>query len=329
MRLGSRPRSERPPRPGAAGRAARSASEAAAGHFRRASGPPKTAFTAGARRRFVPGAGALRAAILPALLGLLAPAGSAAAQDPPEGEPGTAAITSVELEETGESLFGAGNYLSLIIEAGPVAWTVLAVLLGFSLVSWAIIFSKSRRLRAAEAGSAAFLQLFRTAPRFTDVVEALPKLPRSPLAQVFSAGYQEMRYQSRGAGGDAGRLTVANMEAVARSLLRAASGETARLEERMTFLATTGSATPFIGLFGTVWGIMNAFQDIGFTQTANISVVAPGVSEALIATAAGLAAAIPAVIAYNAFLGRIRRIGTSMDEFSLEYVTKLERHFAR
>lgn len=329
MRLGSRPRSERHPPPGAAGRATRSASETTARHFRRASGPAKAAFTAGARRRFVPGAGALRAAVLPALLGLLPLAGPAAAQDPPQGEPGTAGITSVELEGGGESLFGAGNYLSLIIEAGPVAWTVLLVLLGFSLVSWAIIFSKTRRLRAAEAGSAAFLQLFRTAPRFTDVVEALPKLPRSPLAQVFSAGYQEMRYQSRGAGGDAGRLTVANMEAVARSLLRAASGETARLEERMTFLATTGSATPFIGLFGTVWGIMNAFQDIGFTQTANISVVAPGVSEALIATAAGLAAAIPAVIAYNAFLGRIRRIGTSMDEFSLEYVTKLERHFAR
>ena len=204
-----------------------------------------------------------------ALLGLFATlggAGLAAAQDPPEEEPPAGEITSVDLEGTGGSLFGAGNYLSLIIEAGPVAWTVLLVLLGFSLVSWAIIFSKSRRLRAAEAGSAAFLQLFRTAPRFHDVVEALPKLPRSPLAQVFSAGYQEMRYQSRAAAGDTGRLTVANMEAIARSLLRAASGETARLEERMTFLATTGSATPFIGLFGTVWGIMNAFQDIGFTQ---------------------------------------------------------------
>ena len=271
----------------------------------------------------------LPAAVLLALLALPGGAGLAAAQDPPDEPAPPDGITSVELEGAGGGLFGAGNYLSLIIEAGPVAWTVLLVLLGFSLVSWAIIFSKSRRLRAAEAGSAAFLQLFRTAPRFHDVVEALPKLPRSPLAQVFSAGYQEMRYQSRGAAGDSGRLTVANMEAIARSLLRAASGETARLEERMTFLATTGSATPFIGLFGTVWGIMNAFQDIGFTQTANISVVAPGVSEALIATAAGLAAAIPAVIAYNAFLGRIRRIGTSMDEFSLEYVTKLERHFAR
>lgn len=283
----------------------------------------------GCRRRASRIRSLLPAAALLGLFATLGGAGLAAAQDPPEEEPPAGEITSVDLEGTGGSLFGAGNYLSLIIEAGPVAWTVLLVLLGFSLVSWAIIFSKSRRLRAAEAGSAAFLQLFRTAPRFHDVVEALPKLPRSPLAQVFSAGYQEMRYQSRAAAGDTGRLTVANMEAIARSLLRAASGETARLEERMTFLATTGSATPFIGLFGTVWGIMNAFQDIGFTQTANISVVAPGVSEALIATAAGLAAAIPAVIAYNAFLGRIRRLGTSMDEFSLEYVTKLERHFAR
>lgn len=281
------------------------------------------------RCRSRPFRGRLPAAVVLALVATLGGAGPGAAQDPPAGEPPAEEITSVALDGAGGGVFGAGNYLSLIIEAGPVAWTVLLVLLGFSLVSWAIIFSKSRRLRAAEAGSAAFLQLFRTAPRFHDVVEALPKLPRSPLAQVFSAGYQEMRYQSRGAGGESGRLTVENMEAVARSLLRAASGETARLEERMTFLATTGSATPFIGLFGTVWGIMNAFQDIGFTQTANISVVAPGVSEALIATAAGLAAAIPAVIAYNAFLGRIRRIGTGMDEFSLEYVTKLERHFAR
>lgn len=250
----------------------------------------------------------------------------ASAQDPPPADPG--GVTSVDLD-SGGSVFGADNVLSLIIEAGPVAWTVLLVLLAFSLVSWAIILSKSRRLRAAEAGSAEFLQLFRSAPRFGDVVDALPKMPKSPLAQVFSAGYQEMRYQSRSGSEDAGRLSVRNMEAVARSLLRAASTETARLEERMTFLATTGSATPFIGLFGTVWGIMNAFQDIGFTQTANISVVAPGVSEALIATAAGLAAAIPAVIAYNAFQGRIRRIGTSMDEFSMEYVTKLERHFVR
>ena len=97
----------------------------------------------------------------------------------------------------------------------------------------------------------------------------------------------------------------------------------------MIFLATTGGATPFIGLFGTVWGIMNAFQDIALTQAANISVVAPGVSEALIATAAGLAAAIPAVIAYNGFVARIRRVGTGMDEFSMEYITMLERHLAR
>ena len=267
--------------------------------------------------------------LFPASLSVLLPASAparASAQDPPAGDPG--GVTSVDLDPGG-SVFGADNVLSLIIEAGPVAWTVLLVLLAFSLVSWAIIFSKSRRLRAAETGSAEFLQLFRSAPRFGDVVDALPKMPKSPLAQVFSAGYQEMRYQSRSGSGDGGRLSVRNMEAVARSLLRASSTETARLEDRMTFLATTGSATPFIGLFGTVWGIMNAFQDIGFTQTANISVVAPGVSEALIATAAGLAAAIPAVIAYNAFQGRIRRIGTSMDEFSMEYVTKLERHFVR
>ena len=112
---------------------------------------------------------------------------------------------------------------------------------------------------------------------------------------------------------------------MARALLRASSQESTRLGERLTFLATTGGATPFIGLFGTVWGIMNAFQDIALTQAANISVVAPGVSEALIATAAGLAAAIPAVIAYNGFLARLRRIDSDMDDFSMEYVTMVER----
>ena len=245
-------------------------------------------------------------------------------QQPPEDLP----VTAVEIE-TGGGFFGPGNIFALLAEAGPVSWAVLATLAGFSLISWAIILGKSRRLRSAESSSAGFLKLFREASRFSEIVEALPRFRDSPLASLFSAGYREVRYQSRSGGDESGRLRVANMEAVARSLIRASSAENARLEERMTFLATTGGATPFIGLFGTVWGIMNAFQDIGFTQAANISVVAPGVSEALIATAAGLGAAIPAVIAYNAFLARIRRIGNSMDEFSMEYVTMLERHFVR
>ena len=250
-----------------------------------------------------------------------------AGQTPPEQEAVSEAVTTTELG--GGAMFGADSFLSLIIEAGPVSWIVLFTLLVFSLVSWAIILTKSRRLRQAERDSAAFLHRFRSAKRFSDVVGSAAKYPRSPLARVFTAGYQEVRYQSRVEGEEAGRLQISNMEAVARSLLRASSAETAQLERRMIFLATTGGATPFIGLFGTVWGIMNAFQEIALTQAANISVVAPGVSEALIATAAGLAAAIPAVIAYNGFVARIRRVGTGMDEFSMEYITMLERHLAR
>jgi biopolymer transport protein TolQ len=118
-----------------------------------------------------------------------------------------------------------------------------------------------------------------------------------------------------------------SVESVARTLVRATNGEVMKLERRLPFLATTGSTTPFIGLFGTVWGIMTAFQRIGAVQAANISVVAPGVSEALIATAAGLGAAIPAVIAYNHFLTRVRRLTTEMDDFALEFLNILERNF--
>ena len=259
---------------------------------------------------------------------LLWPLAGLAGQTPPEPQALDEAVTAVELD-SGGGFFGTGSFFGLVVDAGPVSWIVLATLLFFSLVSWAIILNKSRRLRQAERDSAAFLSHFRSAQRFADVVTWARKHPNSPLARLFNAGYQEVRYQSRQEDDEPGRLQISNMEAVARSLLRASSVETATLEERMIFLATTGGATPFIGLFGTVWGIMNAFQDIALTQAANISVVAPGVSEALIATAAGLGAAIPAVIAYNAFLARIRRITGSMDDFSMEYVSMLERHLAR
>ncbi|MDE2880607.1 MAG: MotA/TolQ/ExbB proton channel family protein [Acidobacteriota bacterium] len=264
---------------------------------------------------------------------LLLPRAVLAGQVPPEpqaAETFDEAVTSVELDSS-TGFLDEGGFLALVVEAGPVAWFVLATLLFFSLVSWAIILHKSRRLGQLERSSAAFLNHFRSAKRFADVVAWARKHPDSPLARLFHAGYQEVRYQSRQDQEDEEpvRLRVSNMEAVARSLLRASSTETAALEHRMMFLATTGGATPFIGLFGTVWGIMNSFRDIALTQSANISVVAPGVSEALIATAAGLGAAIPAVIAYNAFLAQIRRITTTMDDFSMEYVAMLERHLAR
>ncbi len=269
-------------------------------------------------------------AVFGAGVSVLLPATAWAGQAPPEQQAVEETVTAVDIGRSG-GLFEGGGILGLVVEAGPVSWFVLATLLFFSLFSWAIILNKTRRLRRAERNSAAFLKHFRSATRFADVVTWARKHPDSPLARLFKAGYQEVRYQSRLDQEDeeSMRLRVSNMEAVARSLLRASSTETAALEQRMIFLATTGGATPFIGLFGTVWGIMNAFQDIALTQAANISVVAPGVSEALIATAAGLAAAIPAVIAYNAFLAQIRRITNTMDDFSLEYVAMLERHLAR
>jgi biopolymer transport protein TolQ len=154
---------------------------------------------------------------------------------------------------------------------------------------------------------------------------------------MFLAGYNELDYQLRSReekgnpGGadkaERGTSQIKSLESVARSLVRSSNIEALKLEKRIAFLATTGSATPFIGLFGTVWGIMNAFHSIGVVQAANISVVAPGVSEALVATAAGLAAAIPAVIFYNFFVNWVKRFSIEMDDFSLEYLTIIERNF--
>ena len=223
--------------------------------------------------------------------------------------------------ETAPSL----NYIDLILEAGPVSNAVLLVLLGFSLVSWAIVFSKWTTLRKAEAHTTAFLEIFRKSKKFSDVHAVCQQLRTSPLVGLFLSGYNEINFQLKTK--PEGDVRIHNMESIARSLVRASNGEVLKLESRLGFLATTGSATPFIGLFGTVWGIMNAFQRIGAVQSANISVVAPGVSEALIATAAGLAAAIPAVIFYNLFVNWVKRLSTQMDDFALEYINIIERNF--
>jgi biopolymer transport protein TolQ len=224
----------------------------------------------------------------------------------------------------------------LIADAGPVSAAVLIILGIFSLVSWAIILSKWLVFRKAEAQSRAFLDVFRRSKKFSDVRSVCKQLGASPLVGVFLAGYNELDYQlrARDKGNpssevDEGRQSsrIKSLDSVARSLVRSTNLEVMKLESRLGFLATTGSATPFIGLFGTVWGIMNAFRQIGVVQAANISVVAPGVSEALIATAAGLAAAIPAVIFYNYYANWVKRLSTEMDDFSLEYLTIIERNF--
>ena len=223
------------------------------------------------------------------------------------------------------------NPFQIVLDSGPIGIGVLLILLVFSLVSWAIIFSKWTMLRRAESHSDAFLEIFRRSKKFSEVHAVCHQLRTSPLVGLFLSGYNELNYQlkargsSEGSEGDSARIH--NLESVARALVRASNMEMLKLESRLPFLATTGSATPFIGLFGTVWGIMSAFQRIGVTQAANISVVAPGVSEALIATAAGLAAAIPAVIFYNYFVNWVKRLSTQMDDFSLEYLNIIERNF--
>jgi len=225
----------------------------------------------------------------------------------------------------------------LIADAGPVSIAVLLILAAFSLVSWAIIFSKWLVLRRAESHSKAFLEIFRRSKKFSEVHAVCHQLRASPLVGMFLSGYNELGYQLRSKGSKGNPMQgvstetegtqIKSLDGVARSLVRASNAEMARLEKRLGFLATTGSATPFIGLFGTVWGIMNAFQRIGATQAANISVVAPGVSEALIATAAGLAAAIPAVIFYNYFTNWVKGMSIQMDDFALEYLSIIERNF--
>lgn len=221
------------------------------------------------------------------------------------------------------------NPFHIITDSGPISIVVLVILLGFSLTSWAIILSKWTFLRRAEAHSQAFLDIFRRSKKFSEVHAVCHQLRSSPLVNLFLAGYNELNYQlKKGEGESEGeRVRIQNLESVARCLVRASNTEILKLERRLAFLATTGSATPFIGLFGTVWGIMNAFQRIGAVQSANISVVAPGVSEALIATAAGLAAAIPAVIFYNFFVNWVKQLSTQMDDFALEYVNIIERNF--
>jgi biopolymer transport protein TolQ len=225
---------------------------------------------------------------------------------------------------------GIGGFLSHI---GPVAIAVLIVLGIFSLLSWAIIIYKGVALHRAHTQSETFLQVFRKSNKFSEVNSVCVQLKVSPLVGVFQAGYVELNQQVRGGSQGspspppANRPTVKSLESLSRALARAATVEATRLERRVSFLATTASVTPFIGLFGTVWGIMDAFGDIGRMGSANLVVVAPGISEALVTTAMGLLAAIPAAVFYNFYSSRIRVLTSMMDDFALEFLNIVERHF--
>jgi biopolymer transport protein TolQ len=211
---------------------------------------------------------------------------------------------------------------------GLVAKTVLAVLGVFSVISWTLMLLKVRQLRRANSDNRSFVAEFRKATRLADVQAAASKNPAAPLAGMFRAGYLELEAQVRvlqRSGQSAGQIK--SLAAVERALQRAIGIESARLHRFLPFLATTASATPFIGLFGTVWGIMTTFSAIAASGSTSIVTVAPGIAESLINTAGGLAAAIPAVIAYNAFLGSLRRQRGLMEDFLLEFLNLTERTF--
>jgi len=225
----------------------------------------------------------------------------------------------------------SGEATQLVARAGLVAKVVLVILLLFSIVSWAIILFKGAVLHRAHSHSQAFIDIFRRSSKFSEVNAVCGQLRASPLVGVFQAGYAEVNQQVRsaapGAGGAAARPTVRSLESLSRALARAAGVEQTRLERRLSFLATTASVTPFVGLFGTVWGIMNAFEAIGGSGSASLAVVAPGISEALITTAMGLAAAIPAAVFYNFYASRIRVLSAMLDDFALEFLNIVERNF--
>ena len=214
----------------------------------------------------------------------------------------------------------SGPLVNMLAQTSGVARGVLLILLVFSVFSWALILQKSSRFGRVRAQTALFLRVFRASNSLPD--------PRSigntgsPLEAVYAAGYRELESQVKAG---AHNSKIASPSAIAISMQLAAAEEMRKLERYMPFLATTGSVTPFIGLFGTVWGVMDAFTGLGAAGAASIRAVAPGIAEALITTAAGLFTAVPAVIAYNHFLHNIRDLGTRMDNFSLEVSARIEK----
>jgi biopolymer transport protein TolQ len=217
------------------------------------------------------------------------------------------------------AVFIGGEIVDLVRETGIVAQAVLLVLLAFSVVSWAIILSKWSVLQRARIQSGRFLRAFRRAQRLQDIAVVANQFRPSPLVGVFESGFREFERQVGSSG------TLRNPLAVQRAMQIASSEEMTRFERNIPWLAITGAVTPFIGLFGTVWGIIDAFHGLGTSGAATLRAVAPGISEALITTAAGLVAAIPAVIAYNLIGGSIRDFAARCDDFSLEMLNAVER----
>jgi biopolymer transport protein TolQ len=220
------------------------------------------------------------------------------------------------------TVFVGGEIVDLVMQSGAVAKMVLLVLLAFSLISWALILSKWSLLKRARVQSGRFVRAFRKAQRMQDVGAVAEQFRPSPLVGVFEGALEEYKRQLGATG------SLRNVTAVERAMRIASSEEVSRLERNLPWLATTGAVTPFVGLFGTVWGIIDAFHGLGTAGAATLRAVAPGISEALITTAAGLVTAIPAVIAYNLITHSIRDFASRTDDFTLEVINAVERQQA-
>ena len=225
-----------------------------------------------------------------------------------------------------------GSILGMVLDAGLMVKFVLLLLLIFSVVSWAIIFFKFKYYRKINKENEDFYSDYLKSNKLSDVNTAARKYKISTTAEVFRVGYEELskiNSQIKETDRSGEGISLSSLDNIERSLNNASNSEMTKLESAIGFLATTGSASPFISLFGTVWGIMETFQGIGARGSATLAVVAPGISEALIATAAGLAAAIPAVIFYNYFLNKSKKMVQEMDNFAAEFLNIVERYFIR
>ena len=243
-------------------------------------------------------------------------------------------VLALQVQGSATAPPAGGDIVQIVAQTGPLNIAVFLILAAFSITSWAIVVVKLLSFRKVHRQSQTFLDAFRRSQKFSDVQAVCPTLPDSPLVGVFQAGYAELNAQFRitsqpssSPGGPAARPMLKSLDAVDRALIRAATTEINKLEQKLTFLATTASITPFIGLFGTVVGIMITFQRISVQGSTNLTVVGPGISEALLATALGLLAAIPAVYFYNHLTHRVKEMSALMDDFSLEFLNIAERNF--
>lgn len=226
------------------------------------------------------------------------------------------------------------SVLGMFMNTGLMGKSVLLMLFVFSLVSWAIVVHKLKLYKRIKKETVTFKNAFARRGQLEQIYNLAKKLKNCPMARVFLAGYIELATQFRVSQSEMNipeeeQMLLEKLDSIGRALERATAQEVTKLERWLIFLGTTGSVTPFIGLFGTVWGVMNAFSGIGAQGSANIAVVAPGIAEALIATAAGLFTAIPAVIAYNYFIYRVKIKATDMDNFSLDMLSLIDRTYIK